>query len=135
MAGYTALTTFYAEFDTYASCLPYMGYNPSGEKASRYYGIGLSNGGSSDLGEGIPNVIAVSNGASECVAGDETENFFPAGKGAASPASFIAVAKTIGWVKPTDFFIEENAIFNVSGSTYVWSINPNKQIINHEVGY
>lgn len=40
-AAYTAQQSFYGDFGMYATCLNYMGYNPSGEKDARYYSIGF----------------------------------------------------------------------------------------------
>lgn len=37
---YTAQTSFQADYDTFATCLIYMGYNPAAEAANRYYAIG-----------------------------------------------------------------------------------------------
>lgn len=41
-AIYTAETAFYSDYNMYASCLSYMGYDPANEVASRYYGTGFS---------------------------------------------------------------------------------------------
>lgn len=41
-AAYTAETAFFSDFNIYAQCLSYMGYDPSAEKASRYYTVGFS---------------------------------------------------------------------------------------------
>jgi len=42
-AVYTAETSFYQLFDMYASCLDYMGYDPTREANARYYAIGFPN--------------------------------------------------------------------------------------------
>lgn len=41
-AIYTAEQAFYADYNMYATCLRYMGYDPSEEKASRYYTVGFN---------------------------------------------------------------------------------------------
>jgi type IV pilus assembly protein PilA len=40
-AIYTAEASFYADYNIYASCLQYMGYDPSEEANSRYYTTGF----------------------------------------------------------------------------------------------
>jgi type IV pilus assembly protein PilA len=39
---YMAQTAFFSDFNTFAGCLSYMGYDPSGEQAARYYGMGFA---------------------------------------------------------------------------------------------
>lgn len=41
-ALYMAETSFFSDFNTYAQCLKYMGYDPSPEVSTRYYAIGWS---------------------------------------------------------------------------------------------
>lgn len=41
-AAYTAESSFFSDFNIYHSCLAYMGFNPSPEKASRYYTVGIN---------------------------------------------------------------------------------------------
>lgn len=41
-AAYTALQSFYSDYDTYHSCLKYMGYNPSNESDQRFYATGFT---------------------------------------------------------------------------------------------
>jgi len=40
-AAYTALQSFYSDYDVYHTCLKYMGYNPINESAQRYYAVGF----------------------------------------------------------------------------------------------
>jgi type IV pilus assembly protein PilA len=40
-AIYTAMQSWYSDYDNYASCLVQMGYDPSTEYASRYYATGF----------------------------------------------------------------------------------------------
>ncbi len=67
-AVYTAQQAFYAQYNMYAGCLNYMGYNPDEERANRYYAIGFfSVNGRNSLIE----VSAINSGlnVSECTAG------------------------------------------------------------------
>lgn len=41
-AAYTAEQAFYGDFGIYATCLKYMGFDPSRESQNRYYAIGFS---------------------------------------------------------------------------------------------
>lgn len=43
-AIYTAEAAFFSDFNMYASCLRYMGYDPSNEIANRYYATGFFSG-------------------------------------------------------------------------------------------
>jgi type IV pilus assembly protein PilA len=43
-AIYTAEAAFYSDFNLYAKCLRYMGYDPDGERANRYYATGFFSG-------------------------------------------------------------------------------------------
>lgn len=40
-AIYTAETAFFSDFNMYAMCLRYMGFDPFAERNSRYYGVGF----------------------------------------------------------------------------------------------
>ena len=41
-AAYTAEQSFYSDYTIYHVCLRYMGFDPSGEAAQRYYSIGFT---------------------------------------------------------------------------------------------
>ncbi len=43
-AIYTAEASFFADYNIYATCLNYMGYNPAEEANSRYYTTGFNSG-------------------------------------------------------------------------------------------
>lgn len=43
-ALYTAETAFFSDYNMYAGCLRYMGFDPAQERGNRYYGIGFSAG-------------------------------------------------------------------------------------------
>src|SRR6476469_10953386 len=40
-ALYTAETSFFSDYNMYANCLRYMGYDPDRERNNRYYAIGF----------------------------------------------------------------------------------------------
>jgi prepilin-type N-terminal cleavage/methylation domain-containing protein len=112
-AAYTAESSFFSDFNIYAGCLSYMGFDPNPEFRNRYFAIGFKTGGVAIQGAGgaapsgaygaainsglneagcplaFAQVTAPANGA---VSGT-TVNVFPAGKGIgnamANAASFL----------------------------------------------
>jgi type IV pilus assembly protein PilA len=90
---YMAMTSFFSDFNTYAGCLSYMGYNPAGEKFSRYYGVGFNtvttvpgNAYSAASNSGL-NTTAC---ASTYAAGVDSSNYFLPGKGAGAVVATAA---------------------------------------------
>lgn len=128
-AIYTAETSFFADFDTYATCLVKMGFDPSTEMSARYYMVGFSAQNTTQ------NATAATNGAS-CLSTD-TEKF-PAGKksGSRGPVTSFSSAGTVT-VSSNDAFLAgaEGVIFTTGTAVDSWTINQNKQIINKTVGY
>lgn len=86
-AVYTAQTSFFSDYNLYANCLSYMGFDPTNETASRYYGIGFDTGGTANpIATSTQWVSAVNSGlnSATCVpaaAGGGAGSFFAAGKG------------------------------------------------------
>lgn len=95
-ALYTAESTFFSDFTIYATCLNYMGYNPSAEVAARYYGIGFAVAAAIDgtsttgaWGSAVGAGLQEGTGANQCDrtlgAATETDtggiSFYPAGRG------------------------------------------------------
>ena len=78
-AAYTGEQSFYSDYDTYSYCLRYMGFNPSNERLTRYYAVGMG----TDATCLACNTIASSNGAviggAGCLAGSG-QSVFSAGK-------------------------------------------------------
>lgn len=104
-AIYTAESAFFSDFNMYASCLRYMGYDPNDERLNRYYAVGFSagvvakagaahtaavnSGLRDDAAQGCPNVTTVTDGNAST---NNSATWFPAGKGiGASVASTIGV--------------------------------------------
>jgi type IV pilus assembly protein PilA len=94
-ALYTAETAFFSDYNMYAACLRYMGFDPQKETANRYYSIGFGagigarntsahdaavNSGMQGTGvTGCPNATAAKDGNASAADNDVT--YFPAGKG------------------------------------------------------
>jgi type IV pilus assembly protein PilA len=103
-ALYTAEQAFFSDYNMYANCLRYMGFDPALESANRYYAIGFSQtAGSRDTNAHASAVNSGLQGAS-CPGGaasiiDGTGNttitatYFLAGKGIGG-----AIANAIGWM-------------------------------------
>ena len=72
-ALYTAETSFNGDYDTYATCLSDMGYDPSLDIKTRYYATGF------ELAEVGGNAQAITNGAPACTIG-ANKSAFSAGK-------------------------------------------------------
>jgi type IV pilus assembly protein PilA len=58
-AAYTALQSWYSDYDNYSTCLNLMGFDPALEISSRYYAVGWVSG----IAVGGANAQAVANGA------------------------------------------------------------------------
>lgn len=92
-ALYMAETSFFSDFNTFAQCLRYMGYDPSLEANTRYYSIGWS------AGTAVPAAAytAASNAGMNTVAGTgcsatatAAEGLqYPAGRGAGASISVV----------------------------------------------
>jgi len=91
-AAYTALQSFYSDYDTYHSCLKYMGYNPSNESLQRFYATGFT----VDPAAGT-HQIATTNGVdgTECPAATAVDGALGAGRFSAAKKSGSVNAATV----------------------------------------
>ncbi len=88
-ALYTAEQAFYSDFNMYAACLRYMGYDPSLERSNRYYAIGFPDGlgvrdpsaHTSAVGSGLLAADCPATAAATGDAGAASQTVFIAGKG------------------------------------------------------
>lgn len=110
-AAYTAEQAFFSDYNMYAHCLTYMGYDPGPEATNRYYAIGFATiigynatayaaATSSGLSTAdCPNTTAVVAGGNGVVSGNNS-SWFPAGKGiggtVANAANFLPAAAQHG---------------------------------------
>lgn len=106
-ALYTAEASFFSDYNMYAHCLTYMGFDPGPEMANRYYAIGfvtpvayeanaygsaVNSGLNSVVGTGCPNAATVAAVTAAGVSPNSTNQFF-AGKGIGS-----AIANVVGFL-------------------------------------
>ncbi len=90
-AAYMAQQSFFSDFNLFLNCLKYMGFDPSAEAASRYYGIGFDSGGSTNPAATHAGYVAATNsgllttattGCEAAAAGGvEDVSYFSGGKG------------------------------------------------------
>jgi len=91
-ALYTAESAFFSDFNIYATCLSYMGYNPSPERSQRYFAVGFNatntiNATAFTAAENSGLQSATSSGGDVCVNGASAADgasAFLAGKGTGS---------------------------------------------------
>lgn len=129
-ALYSAQVSNLADYDTYASCLVYIGYDPSAEEENRYYSTGV----------GVTFAIPVGVNAS-FLAGCNAENtgdgqaWFKAGR--AGHGAPFAAAPTGATVTQTAFTGGAEGMIRTDGDaeTDRWTINENKLINNSRRGY
>jgi prepilin-type N-terminal cleavage/methylation domain-containing protein len=88
-ALYTAEASFFSDYNMYATCLAYMGFNPRAEKANRYYGVGFSAGISYINSTAYTSAINSGLKSTDCLlsnppaedSGVPNDNWYAAGKG------------------------------------------------------
>ena len=123
---YTAETAFNSDFDTFASCLQIMGYDPSGEAAQRYYATGIL--------ASFGTLLAYSNGGNACSDAAGATSTYNAGKPIVAGAGTVS-SVTGGAMNSTSFTVyAEGSIMSAAG-TDSWTINYSKKLMNLTVGY
>ena len=103
-AAYTAEQAFFTDYNIYAACLSYMGYNPFEERANRYFAVGFNVTGTID-GTAYAGATTAGLSLTLCPAAMPTTavttaamngNFFAGGKG-----SGTAIANAANWLPTT----------------------------------
>lgn len=123
---YTAETAFFGDYNTYASCLAAMGYNPTSEAAQRYYTTGFASS------TAAIDASAVANGAIAC----SQLHFFAATKpvGTYTPPATISTSSTAD-TETTFIAAADGQISSEVTTDDEWTINQAKVILNEFVGY
>jgi type IV pilus assembly protein PilA len=153
---YTAETSFYADFNIYHTCLDYMGFNPFGEAASRYYAVGFGAGANGinisaanhtaaqNSGMNIVNCPATTAAVAGTAAGG---TWFAAGKSSAgviantidfldnSALGTQADAATSTYVASAGGVVSPDAAFNTEATASLLTINQNKVLAIVRNGY
>jgi type IV pilus assembly protein PilA len=147
-AAYTAEQSFFSDFNIYAQCLPYMGFDPGLESANRYFNIGFLTAGVTI--NSVAHGAAVSSGllATACPAAGTAQaggsgaisatssTWFPAGKGIGN-----AIASLVGYLPTSTYGTQASATdmtftlgaggvvdsgFTTAGSTSTLTLTHNK---------
>lgn len=159
-SAYSAMESFFSEYNEYDTCLTFMGFNPAKDYAARYYAIGfedviahstniINNAAGCTGTDGVPGTagsdIRAADAAEITATGDKTLNYYyPAGKeiGTSGPAELqadidaTAVATASTYILSAQGIISDDANFNTSGSTEDWwTIDENKNVRQNRAGY
>lgn len=151
-AGYTAMQSWYSDYDNYGTCLNLMGFDPAVERLTRYYAVGFE-AGAANTG----NAASVVNGAPAACTGNGTVNdtstasastahvsTYGAGRlvaGVAALGGAAITAAQAGSAAPTATTFTLAAIGIIDGSKATaaladsWTMNENKRLIQFRTGY
>lgn len=129
-ALYSAQVSNLADYDSYASCLGYIGYNPAAELANRYYSVGV--GVTFAIPAGVNAAFRTPCNAVNAGTGNA---WFPAGR-AGSGAPVVA-APTGATVNQISFTGGAEGVIRTDGvaTNDRWTINENKLTVNTQRGY
>jgi type IV pilus assembly protein PilA len=153
-AAYTAEQAFFGDFGIYATCLNYMGYNPTDEAPSRYYATGFNVANAIDgsytnattfagaYGSAVNSGLSTANCADGAAAANGS-SFFAAGKTIGSTAASTVVTGAALGTQAADatmtFTIVAKGIVSskaiTAGNMSMWTMNENKIMTNVQVGY
>jgi type IV pilus assembly protein PilA len=121
---YTAETAFFADYDTYASCLADMGFDPTNEIANRYYAVGFAADNATSMAAATARGAACAGAsifvAGKVVGGQVTETTVHA-------AATVTVSDFQGGAS--------GVIINGSSNADQWQIDATKFISSIAVGY
>ena len=154
-AAYTAETSFFSDYNLYANCLSYMGFDPAPEVANRYYAIGFDSTGSANPADNTPQWDAAENsGLSNAAcpggaAGGGAGTFFIAGKGVGAiivntlvlheGETTLAALGTQADAGTMTFMISASGTISgdgtAAGAKSVLTIDHTKRIVNVRNGY
>jgi type IV pilus assembly protein PilA len=151
-AVYTAMQSWYSDFDNYGGCLNLMGYDPAVERPSRYYAVGFPT-----TGTPVGNALSVTNGAPTACTGAGSANdtstvaasssnttAWGAGKVTAGVAVIAGAGLTSGVpgiAIPTSTTFVAGALGVIDASKTgaadadAWSVNADKRLNSVRTGY
>jgi len=146
-SAFTAQTVFFAEYNTYHTCLKFQGYDPSLESLSRYYSIGFASSVTSGAvtDPGSPSDVvdnnAIDTTALGCLAGPSSDGhgYFSAGKmvSGSAPASDteMLAASVTSNLSVSSFSIIVVGFIHPNSGLSEFSINETKVISRGNIGY
>jgi type IV pilus assembly protein PilA len=141
-AAYTAQQSFYSDYDSYALCLAYMGFNPVNEINQRIYVAGF--GSNTAVVANIATILTA-NGAGGCTNANAADSsIFAAGKktGTAAALTTFTITSIPTVVTENTFVIGAIGVVDLNfaaltGTTQAssFSINEAKKLIQTVAGY
>lgn len=158
-AIYTAEQAFFSDYNMYAHCLTYMGFDPGPEAANRYYALGFvtpvaydgnaftaaqNSGLNNNATTGCPNTATAMAGGVNAVS-NNASTWYAAGKGIggaiANANNFIpastngtqATAATMTFTAGAGGIISQDFVLNTNNSQF--TINNSKVFSNVRNGY
>jgi type IV pilus assembly protein PilA len=149
-AGYTAMQSWYSDYDNYGTCLNLMGFDPAVENLTRYYAVGFDVGATS-----IGNAASVLNGAPPaCTGAGVANDSTTASASTANVSSYGAGRLVAGAAVMTGAMIDQAGAVAPDATTFVlgavgvidasktasntadaWTMNQNKRLIQTRTGY
>lgn len=139
-AAYTAEQSFFSDFDTYHTCLKFMGYNPMNESLQRFYAVGFVTAACGATCDGIATTNGAVVGAGACVSAlTANESAFPAGKqmGSIAAAGTTHIPATV--ISETTFTIGAGGIidrnFTTNANSSAFTIDQDKRLRQVRPGY
>jgi type IV pilus assembly protein PilA len=146
---YSAETSWFSDYDGYATCLNLMGYDPSAEASQRYYVTGFNAGHSN------ANAASTNNGANvNCTGAGTTGSAIGTLATAGENVFAYGTSKKVGNVTAATTWLRSTNTVNTTYDTFIaaavgvisptnttssladyWTINENKKISSINIGY
>lgn len=153
-AAYTAMQSWYSDYDNYSSCLNLMGFDPAIERVSRYYAVGWANGinpaaNAAAVANGAPAACSAANSVvndtSTLTASNTNTSGYGAGRIVAGAAVIaggslvVANVPAIAAPDATTFNLGALGVIDASKTAVTtadaWTVDQNKRIIQQRTGY
>ena len=140
---YTSMESMLLEYDTYATCLSSVGYNPSEDYANRFYGVGFTAVNATLETDAANNGLGSCSSSTSCTGAGCTgaKFFFAGGKGAAGFTPTIPLTATNSAVVNSSAISTSTfsaaAVGGIAAGSEIdtWEINNTKKMIHKKVGY
>ena len=132
-----AMSSFYSDYNVYGGCLPYMGYNPETERATRYYSVGFA---AAPVIPAVAYTAAQASGLAGCAATatgstvGPSQSLFVAGKGTGAVISSTVVGSAYDGTNGVTFTAAAQGKIDTAGFNQ-HTINQNKQLVQTSLGY
>jgi type IV pilus assembly protein PilA len=159
-AMYTAMQSWYSDFDNYGNCLNLMGFDPGLERLSRYYAVGFPlgvnpTGNAASVLNGAPAAcglaVSVTNDATATTASNTSTSTWGAGKAMAGTPALLGAAVILANIPnlatPPTPTVAIPPSFRAGAIGYIdaskltpttadaWTVNENKRLTSERPGY